>query len=319
MGLMMKTAPFLLFRLLVYFGITVGFFLITGTGASIGYGIGHIAANAPAGGMLGGLIGFGIACAVLYFIREYLLYMVKAGHIAVLVELTEGREIPGGKSQIAYARERVKGQFATSSLLFGLDQLIKGILRTFNRMSLSIASMLPLPGASGLVRLLNTIFNLSLTYLDEVILAYLMKIRAENPWDSGCTALVLYAQNYKAFLKNALWLAVVIWALTFTVFLLILGPVAVLVGLFPGTAGPLTLITALVFSWGIKQAVIEPFGMTVLMKVFFKVTEGQTANPDWEAKLDSISSKFGELKARARDYGRAKPSPSPLSASVSRP
>lgn len=305
LGLMKATAPFLVFRFLIYFGITLGFVLITGIGAGIGYGVGHIADNAPGGGMWGGIFGFGIASAILYFIREYLLYIVKAGHIAVLVELSQGKAIPGGKGQISYARERVQERFATSSILFGLDQLIKGILKAFNRTFLSIAAILPIPGAAGLVKFLNTVFNLSLTYLDEVILAYHMKTEAENPWASSRTAIILYAQNYKSFLTNAVWVALFIWVITFFVFLLVLGPVALLVGLFPGTAGPLTLVIALVFAWGIKQAVVEPIGMTALMQVFFKVTEGEVPNPEWESKLNGVSSKFRDLTAKAESPGTA--------------
>ncbi len=313
MGLIGQTAPFLVFRFLIYFGITIGFVLITGAGAGIGYGMGMIAKSAPAGGMWGGIIGFGIADAIMFFIREYLLYIVKAGHIAVLVELTHGNRIPAGKEQIDFARSKVKERFVESSVLFGLDQLIKGILRAFNRVFFSIANLLPIPGAGGIVSFLNTIINLSLTYLDEVILAYLLKTKTENPWKSSQTALILYAQNYKAFLKNAVWLALFIWALTFLVFLIILGPVALLVGLFPGTAGPLTLIMALVFAWGIKQAVIEPIGMTALMVVFFKVTAGQVPDPEWEVKLDKVSGKFRELKTKAAGWthGTATQSPDP--------
>ena len=302
LGLMAKTMPFLVFRFAIYFAITLGFVLITGGGAGIGFGVGYIADSAAAGGMWGGLVGFGIASVILYLIREYLLYIVKAGHIAVLVEVLHGQEIPTGQGQIGYAREKVQERFKESSLLFGLDQLIKGILRTFNRTFLTIATILPIPGLRVVMSLFNTIVNLSLTYLDEVILAYLMHTKAENPWAAGRTALVLYAQNYKAFLKNAVWLALFIWGMTFVVFLLILGPAALLVGLFPGTAGPLTLIIAVVFAWGIKQAVIEPIGMTALMQVFFKVTAGQTAQPEWEAKLESLSAKFGEMKSKAQGW-----------------
>jgi hypothetical protein len=302
LGLITKTMPFLLFRFAIYFAITLGFVLITGGGAGIGFGVGYIADSAAAGGMWGGLVGFGIASVILYLIREYLLYIVKAGHIAVLVEVLHGQEIPTGQGQIGYAREKVQERFKESSLLFGLDQLIKGILRTFNRTFLTIATILPIPGLRVVMNLLNTIVNLSLTYLDEVILAYLMHTKAENPWAAGRTALVLYAQNYKAFLKNAVWLALFIWGMTFVVFLLILGPAALLVGLFPGTAGPLTLIIAVVFAWGIKQAVIEPIGMTALMQVFFKVTAGQTAQPEWEAKLEALSAKFGEMKSKAQGW-----------------
>ncbi|MEQ9463914.1 MAG: hypothetical protein RJQ10_09645, partial [Haliea sp.] len=81
-GLLLRTTPFLVFRFLIYFGITLGYVLVTGVGAGTGYGIGSIAGDSATGGMYGGIIGFGIAGAIMYFLREYLLYMVKAGHIA---------------------------------------------------------------------------------------------------------------------------------------------------------------------------------------------------------------------------------------------
>ncbi len=301
-SLLLKTTPFLVFRFLIYFGITLAYVLITGVGAGIGFGVGSIGGSSEAGGLWGGLLGFGIASVGVYLIREYLLYMVKAGHIAVLVELMQGKELPGGKGQIDYAQGIVRERFAQSSILFGLDQLIKGILKAFNRAFFSIANFLPIPGIQGIAGFINTIVNLSLTYLDEVILAYNLKTQADNPWAASRTALVLYAQNYKAFLKNAFWLAFVIWGLTFLVFLIVLAPVAGLVSLFPGAAGPLALIIALVFAWGIKQAVIEPVGMTALMQVFFTVTEGQEANPEWEGKLDKVSKKFSTLKEKAADW-----------------
>jgi len=301
-SLMGKTLPFLIFRFLIYFGITLAYVLITGIGAGLGYGIGSIGGGAEAGGLYGGLAGFGIAGAIMYFLREYLLYLVKAGHIAVLVELMEGRTIPGGKGQIDYAQGIVRERFAQASILFGVDQLIKGVLKAFNRVFFTIANFIPIPGIQGIAKFINTIVNLSLTYLDEVILAYNLRIKADNPWEASRTALVLYAQNYKAFLKNAFWLAFVIWGMTFLVFLLILAPVAGLVSLFPGAAGPLALIIALVFAWGIKQAVIEPVGMTALMQVFFAVTEGQQPNPEWENKLDNTSKKFSKFREKAAEW-----------------
>lgn len=307
-----RTLPFLIFRFLIYFGITLAYVLITGIGAGLGYGIGGIGGEPEAGGMWGGMAGFGLAGAIMYFLREYLLYLVKAGHIAVLVELMQGKTIPNGKGQIDYAQSVVRDRFAQSSVLFGVDQLIKGILKAFNRTFFTIANFIPIPGVQGVAKFINTIINLSLTYLDEVILAYNIRIDAENPWEASRTALVLYAQNYKTFLKNAFWLAFVIWGLTFLVFLLILAPVAGLVALFPGAAGPLALIIALVFAWGVKQAVIEPIGMTALMQVFFKVTEGQEPNPEWEGKLDGVSKKFSELKRKSSEWTpAAKPDQAP--------
>jgi hypothetical protein len=233
--------------------------------------MGSIAGNGPVGGVWGGLLGLGVAGGVLWFLRAYLLYMVKAGHIAVLVELLEGSELPGGRQQINHAWTVVRERFATSSALFALDLSIKGILRAFNRMFLTIGGFLPIPGLGGGMKIVNRIFTMSLTYLDEVILSYVFRAGAGNPWKLSRTALILYAQNYKAFLKNGVWLVLATWGLTILVFLVILTPVAALVAAFPVSAGLMTFVTALVFAWGVKQAVIEPFTMTALMQVFYRV------------------------------------------------
>lgn len=235
----------------------------------------------------------------MYFLREYLLYLVKAGHIAVLVELMDGEELPGGRGQIDHAQTIVRERFGQSSILFGLDQLIKGILKAFNKAFFTIANFLPIPGIQGVAKFINTVVNLSLTYLDEVILAYNIREKADNPWAASRTALILYAQNYTAFLKNAVWLAFIIWGLTLLVFLVILGPAAAFVSLLPSGASSLAFVIALVFAWGIKQAVIEPVGMTALMQVFFTVTEGQEPDPEWESRLEGVSDKFAELKTQA--------------------
>jgi len=311
-GLLRKTAPFLIFRFLIYFGITVGYFLLTGFGAGIGYGAGMIFGEAGGGAAYGGFFGFTGASAILYLIREYLLYIVKAGHIAVLVEVMDGGEIPDGRGQIEYAQGVVRERFAESSTLFAVDQLIKGVLKAFNKVFFAVATFIPIPGIEGLAKFLSTVFRLSLTYMDEVILAYSIRTRSTNPWASSRDAIVLYAQNYKIFLKNSVVLALIIWGLTAVVFLLVLGPVAGMVAMFPGTAGPMTFLLTLVFTWGIKEAIIEPFGMTALMQVFFKATEGQQPDIKWEQKLDSISGKFGELKTKATGWvaSRAKPTQS---------
>ncbi len=306
LGLMARTMPFLVFRFLIYFAITFAYILMTGVGAGIGYGVGMIGGEPGAFSFFGGLIGFGIMSVIAYLLREYLLYMVKAGHIAVLVELMEGKELPGGRGQIDHAQRVVRERFAESSVLFGIDQLIKVVLKAFNRMFFTITNFIPIPGLQGIAKFINTVVNLSLTYLDEVILAYNIRTKSENPWRSSRTALILYAQNYKAFLKNAFFLAFFIWGMTFLVFLLILAPLGLLVSVIPAVAGPLTLILALVFAWGVKQAVIEPIGMTALMQVFFKVTEGQEPNPEWESKLESVSKKFGEFKTKAVEFDREK-------------
>lgn len=318
LGMMAKTAPFIIFRLVVYFSVMLAYVLSVGVGAGTGYLMGHIFDNPAGGGGFGGLVGFSAISIVLYWFREYLLYIVKAGHIAVLVELMDGRPLPSGKGQIEFAKDKVQERFKEASLLFGIDQLIKGVLRAVNRTFFTIASILPIPGLEGLVSFLNKILNMSLTYLDEVIIAYNMRIRSENPWQTSRDALVLYAQNYKVILKNAVFLVVIMYALTLVLFLIVVGPFLALAGAMPGAVSGWGVLLALVFAWSLKAALFEPVAMAALMGVFFKVTEGQTPNAEWEAKLAGISTKFRELTAKATDYAASKPA-SPVEPSTPDP
>lgn len=298
-ALMGRTMPFLVFRLMVYFGVTLAFIVATGTGAGIGWMFGAAGGEREAGMFWGALTGFGVVSGIAYFLREYLLYLVKAGHIAVLVEYMDGKEVPGGKGQIEYASGVVKERFVESSVLFGIDQLIKGILKAFNRVMMAVTAFLPIPAVQSVMKIVGAVIQMSLTYVDEIILAQIIRTRSTNAWASARDALVLYAQNYKTMLKNAVFLTFIVWGLTLLIFIVIFFPVGLVMSLFPGMAGFWTFALALVAALSIKAAVIEPIAMTALMQVYFKVTAGQQPNPEWSAKLEKVSGKFRELKDKA--------------------
>ncbi len=309
LGLLMRTLPFVLLRLVVYIGITLAYVIAVGVGGGIGLLFGKIGGSGGGGSALGGLIGFGIVSGLLYWAREYLLYLVKAGHVAVLVELLDGKQIPGGKGQIDYATSVVKQHFATSSMLFGLNQLIRGILRAFNSLTLSIASWLPIPGLDTLVKLVDKIINTGLSHLDQVILAQILRKHADNPWEVARDSIVLYAQNYKGVLKNAAFLTFIIWGLTLVILLLVAAPIAALIGLFHVHAGIWTFALAVIAALSLKAALIDPFATTALIQMYDKLTAGQTPNPEWSAKLESMSGKFRELTQKARETVTPPPSP----------
>ncbi len=305
-GLLLRTTPFLVLRLLVYMTITVAYVISLGAGTGIGWLI------AQAGGAFwGGAIGFGIVTGVLYWAREYLLYLVKAGHIAVLVELMQGKPIPGGRNQISYASGVVKQHFVESSVLFGVDRLISGILRAFNRVMLRVANFLPIPGLDGVARFAGAVVTMSLTYVDEMILAYNLRNHIENPWAGARDGLVLYAQNFGNLLKNALWLTVLTWALAILIFALILVPVGALVAMAPSMAGFWTFAVAAIIAWGLKAALVDPLAMAALMQCYFKAIEGQTPQAEWVGKLESASGKFTKLAQQAQSYVAPAPATAP--------
>jgi hypothetical protein len=304
LGMMGQTLPFILLRMAVYFGFTAAYILVTGMGAGIGWGVGGFGDPdfQATTTFWGGLIGFGVVGAVMYLLREYILYIVKAGHIAVLVKLIDGEQMPKGNSQISYARDVVTSRFTEASILFGVDQLVKGVLRAITGLVRGIVSILPIPGAQQFVSIIHAFLRIAIGFVDEVILAYMIRTESTNAWESARKGVVLYAQNYKPMLKNAAWLALIVYGLSLLVFLIMLAPAAAAVYLIPGAWSAGGLVFALLFAWSVKAALLEPFAITCMMQVYFSQIEDQVPDPAWDAKLEQLSNKFGKIKENALNY-----------------
>jgi hypothetical protein len=313
-GIMLRTMPFILFRMAVFFGITIAYIIATGSGGAVGYGVGRISSDPEAQSTFavwGAVAGFGLISVVVYWIREYVLYIVKAGHIAVMVELLQGKDLPHGRGQIDHAKAVVTERFVEANVLFALDQLVKGVIGAITGLIGGVAAFLPIPGLDGIARFINSIIRISLTYVDEIILGYAIKTASTNPWDTARTGVVLYAQNGKVMVKNAIWLSIFMWIISIAVFLVMLAPAAALLVMFPGQAGGWAFAIAIVFAWAFKAALLEPFAIAALMDVYFRVIEGQQPNAEWERRLDGASNKFRELGSKAMDWMRGKPQASP--------
>ncbi|PWW01847.1 hypothetical protein DFR52_102511 [Hoeflea marina] len=299
LGIMMKTMPFIALRMAIYFGITLAYMVAIGAGSGVGYGVGHIGSDPAAFALGGGIAGFALVSLVLYWAREYILYIVKAGHIAVMVELIDNRPLPAGKGQIAHAREVVTARFGEATALFALDQLIKGAIAAVTGLIGGVAHLLPIPGLDGIARLVNGVIRMSLTYVDEIVLGYNIRTGSTNPWESSRQGVVLYAQNAKVMVRNAVWLTLIMWALSFAIFLILLAPAGALVYAMPGAASGWGFVVALVFAWALKAALLEPFAIAALMSVYFNVIENQRPDPVWDGRLMNASGKFRDLAGQA--------------------
>lgn len=299
---MRKTTPFLLFRMAVYFGIAAAYVLATGTGAGIGYGVGGFWDDESqlSAAFYGAVGGFGLTAAVIYLLREYLLYIVKAGHIAVMVEVLDGREIPDG--QVAYARAVVTERFGQANILFALDQLIKGVVTAVTGLIEGLLWILPIPGLDKIMSLVRGYLKVALGLLDEVMLAHILRSRSENPYATARTALVLYAQNARPMMVNAAWVTALVWLMSFVVFLVMLAPAGLLVWMLPGKASAGSVVFAILFAWSVKAALIEPFAIACMLQAYFNRTDGQVPNPEWERKLETASEKFKSLGQRSLSW-----------------
>lgn len=302
LGVVLRSWPYVLLRIVVYAAITLAYIAATGVGAGVGYGVGHITgspAGPPGFAVWGAIFGFGIVAFGVYLIREYILYIVKAGHVAVMVHLIDGRPLPDGIGQLAYGRRVVTARFVETNLLFVLDQLVKGVLGAITRLLRGVMSMLPIPGVQGLLSFIASVARIAVGYVDEVILGYNIRTDSSTPWDTAQRGLVLYAQNGRPIVKNALWLTVLMWGLTLAIFALALSPAAAILYLMPGQLAGWSFVLAIVFAWAFKAAVIEPFCIAALMQVYFRVIEGQSPDPEWIERLSETSEPFREMGRRA--------------------
>ena len=301
LGLMIRTAPFLIFRALVYFGIAAALVIATGAGAGTGYGIGLLSDEEfrTTSTLWGGIAGFGLTAGVIFFLRDYLLYLVKAGQIAVMVDYLDGKPLPYGQGQIAYARAVVTERFGQASALFALDRLIRGVIGLITGLVEGVMTILPIPGLAQIMTAVRAYLRIAVGLVDEVILAHAIRTRSENAWEAAHDGLVLYAQNGRAMRVNAAWLTLISWLLAVAVFVFMLAPAAALVWLLPGDASAGMYVFALVFAWAVKAAVIEPFALACMLQVFFNVTAGQEPQPEWRGGLTQISDKFRQVGERA--------------------
>lgn len=310
-ALVLRTWPFVLLRLVVYVGIAFGFIAGTGAGAGIGWAIGLAFGDDAeiTGALIGALAGFGLVCGVLWWVRQYLIYLVKAGHVAAMDALLRGGSLPGGQDQISYAVAMVKARFLEVNLLFGLDLLIRGVVRALVGMLNLVTGWIP--GFKTLNDFVSAVLKIALGLVDEVILAYIIRREGEPPAQAARDGLVLYAQNAGALIRNAVWIALFEYAATALIFLFLLGPAIGLAYALPGGLTGFGVAFAAILAWALKAALIEPLSIAALLQAYDIAIRGQTPDPDWTARLDGASSAFRDLAARFPSGRRAPWGPGP--------
>ncbi len=298
---LVRTWPFVLARMLVYGLVAMAYVLATGTGATVGWGLGALGEPGfrLAATVIGGAAGFGIVSLFLFLAREWFLYVLKAGHIAMLVAVLDGLPLPSGLAQLPTAARVVRARFIEANVLFVVDRMVMGVIRVVSGIVDVASTVVPVP---GLARLVRAVLKVALGFVDEVILAYNIRIGSTNPFQTAQDALVLYAQNAGWILKNAIWLVLMVWSMTFLAFLVFLVPAAIALHLFPGPVANLGFVLAMVFALCLKAALLEPFAVASLIQVYFRAIEGQTPRADWRAHLDEVSSRFRGLGAAARSF-----------------
>lgn len=240
------------------------------------------------------LIWLGLIGGVNFFINHYVGYLVRAGHIAVVAETFKTGRVPS--NCVAVGKDMVKKRFATSNAYFALDKLVGGAIKQLQRTLGRITDSLlgSLPGADSVKSATNFFLDISLGYIDECCLAYTFYKDEQNAYKSACDGVVIYAQNWKALLKNS-----AMTALTVIVTMLVVTLVAFVTfgGLFKilGWNGFVAFVLAVMLAATIKYAFVDSWMTIKMMHGYMEVAPSTQITFDLYSKLSNLSGKFKQL------------------------
>jgi len=296
-NLLMRTLPIILVRL----GVTIAFWLVALIYLGVTGGVAWLIGQAIS---IVGVILFFVAIAAmvpLYNLAyRYVFFMIKAAHIAVVSELLVRGNLPDGTNQLSWGKERVTERFGETNVMFVVDELVNGVVTAFTRTVYSVASWLP-GDLRSVVRILNQIIRFAMNYIDEAILARSFYSNHDNVWANARDGLVLYGMTWKPILKTAVALMALSYVPFIVVFLVFSAPLGLLLSLISTTIAGWSLLITLLLAWMVKVAVGDAFAMIAIVAVYQRETDGLEPDPQMAARLESVSSKFVELKKKAAE------------------
>ncbi|ELZ03081.1 hypothetical protein C480_16724 [Natrialba aegyptia DSM 13077] len=234
-------------------------------------------------------------------IKRYVLYMVNAGHVAVIAHIVEEGEVP--ENQLSYGTTQVQEYFVSASGLYGVNVLVDAILKQFTRSIARVQELIPLPIPSELEALIDVLQKsivLAVRYLDTAILAYMFVDRNDNRWASARDGVVLYGKTWKTVLGSTLLIVVGMYALSF-VLATLLAPVAVALDVLPPAFELLSWVLVAGVVAVVHAGVVKPWVKTVVITTFLVEQREETTDSETMSWIEDRSDRFSELVEKAEN------------------
>lgn len=249
-------------------------------------------------------------------VSRYVLYLVTAGHVAVIAHVVETGEAP--PNQLRYGREKVTERFAQVSALFAVDRIVKGAVKQFNDGVVSVAGFASVaPGLGKLIRLVGKAVAVAAAYIDEAIIAYAFTTDSGDlsAWESARDGVVLYGKNWRPILGSTVAIVIGLYATGFLV-LLALTPLAAALGTLSGSLEAIGWIVVVGAFLALYAGVLKPWVKTVVITTF--LVEARDSTPDTETaeRIADRSPKFEELVTKAGEEGSRAATGAPLGSRI---
>lgn len=316
MKLFKKTLPFFISRIIVYgvFGLVALIFI--GIMVGVGFLVVKMFGDSSGAFIIVMIIAFGVIYGGLKFLERYVLYMVKIGHISVVVELLTNGKVPEGKGQVAYGKDQVTSNFGTANIAFVLDNMVHAAVRQIQRWMMRVGDMFSfIPGSKNIIGIINAIMSIALNYIDEAIVSYIFVRKnngyEESVWKSASDGVVLYAQSWKGILKTAVGSVIFIYAFNIIIFLMLAFPFMFISKLMSANTpelgfllGALALIAAYVVTTILKRAFIDPIVTIAMIRSYQMSIQGMEPKMDLQHKLLGVSANFKKLFNKRKEVER---------------
>ncbi len=296
--IVMQTTPYIIYRALVYGAICVAAVVYLGILGLIGLVFGQAAFF----GLLAVSVVLGAVTNLGRLLGHYVLYVLRAGHVALITEIATKGGLPMGVSQTEWAKVRVMEYFREISALAFIDQALTVIIRTVNRRLVNAMSAIPISGLESAAKVGQRIADFSLKYVDEAIIAYTFKTESKNVYEAARKGVILYCQAWKGILRNAVMLTLLSYVFVIAasvVFMIPLGGLALFVE-DQGIRFALFAI-AIFLGVGLKWILFDPVACASTILAFLHESKGREPDPEWEEKLASVSSRFRKLRDKAAE------------------
>lgn len=313
MQLVRRTFPFILTRIMVYVLFAVGALLFLGLMIGLGFLILKMFEESGVAFLFVILFAFIFIYGALRFIERYVLYMVKTGHVAVIVELLRAGKVPEGKGMVSYGKDQVIENFGASNVAFVLDKMVHAAVRQIQRWIMRIGNIFRfIPGSQYVIGIINAIMSVALNYIDEAIMSYIFLQKSEkneqSVWKSASDGVVLYAQSWKGIIKAAIGSVIFIYAFNIITFLIFVFPLMFVGKMIAGDEegialflGFIAIVAAYVLTTVLKRAVIDPIVTIIMIRSYQISIRNEEPKIDLQNRLLSVSSRFKRLFKRAEE------------------
>ncbi|MDR2570047.1 MAG: GYF domain-containing protein [Oscillospiraceae bacterium] len=309
MAILGQTKSFIMLRVLATVVTFLACLLV------LGIFIGIVAIFPTVGGGLAFLIVFLIMIGIYFLVRRILLYTVKVGHVAAIVEIIKNGEAPqvdGVGGAFKFSKNVIKNNFGTTAAFFVFDSLISGAVRQimkFLKGTLGFIGKLPVVGT--VYNILVSMVGIMLSYIDEAVLAYIFyRQDGSSVARKGCDGLVLFFQGWKGMFKGAAKSAAMIYIVNIACFLIFGFAGSALFGLIGQGYSLFGFLLGFLIAYLVNSIFVHPYVTVMMIKSYFEAISDKEPKFDIIGRISKFSSKFRRLSEDAgNDYGQPSQQP----------